>query len=179
MADALWSHEERLPALSGCKDECQAGTACSGCPPARRARAPRRRRGPHGFTMVELLLVLVILATLAAIVVPKFAGRSEQARVTAAATEISGVETALDAFEVDNGYYPKGSDGLRFLVEEPSDAPSWRGPYLKKAVSVDPWQNPYIYECPGKHNPKGYDLMSTGPDGRVGGDDDITNWTQE
>lgn len=129
--------------------------------------------------MVELLLVLVILATLAAIVVPKFAGRSEQARVTAAATEISGVETALDAFEVDNGYYPKGNDGLRFLVEEPSDAPNWRGPYLKKTVSVDPWQNPYVYECPGKHNPKGYDLMSTGPDGRAGGDDDITNWTQE
>ena len=129
--------------------------------------------------MVELLLVLVILATLAAIVVPKVAGRSEQARVTAAATEMAGVETALDAFEVDNGYYPKGSDGLRFLVHEPSDAPSWRGPYLKKVISVDPWQNPYVYECPGKHNPKGYDLMSTGPDGRVGGDDDITNWTEE
>jgi len=116
---------------------------------------------------VELLLVLVILATLAAIVVPKFAGRSEQARVTAAQTEISGIEVALDAFEVDNGFYPQGDTGLAALMEQPKDATNWRGPYLKKAVGLDPWHNPYIYECPGRHNTKGYDLMSPGPDGRV------------
>jgi general secretion pathway protein G len=133
----------------------------------------RRRRS---FTMVELLLVLVILAVLAAIVVPKFAGRSEQARITAAKTEISGVETALDAFEVDNGYYPQGDNGLLQLTEKPSDTANWKGPYLKKPIFNDPWQRPYIYTCPGKYNVSGFDLMSMGPDGKAGGNDDICNW---
>jgi general secretion pathway protein G len=132
----------------------------------------------HGFTMVELLLVLVILATLAAIVVPKFAGRSKQAKITAAATEIASIEVALDAFEVDNSFYPEGADALRQLVERPNDAANWRGPYLKKAVTNDPWGNPYVYEFPGKHNAEGYDLSSPGPDGKDGGGDDITNWNE-
>ena len=142
----------------------------------RRNRLSLRFADRRAFTMVELLLVLVILATLAAIVVPKFAGRSEQARETAAQTQISNLEVALDAFEVDNGYYPKGSDGLIELLQEPSDATNWRGPYLKKALGNDPWGVPYIYESPGKYNQKGYDMMSCGPDKREGGDDDITNW---
>ena len=137
---------------------------------------PRRRTC---FTMVELLLVLAILATLAAIVVPKFTGRSEQARVTATKTEIASVELALDAFEVDNGFYPEGENGLLDLYEEPSDAPSWHGPYLKKPITNDPWGNPYTYTCPGTHNTRGYDLRSMGPDGRTGGDDDITNWVED
>lgn len=132
----------------------------------------------QGFTMVELLLVLVILATLAAIVVPKFAGRSKQAKITAAATEIASIEVALDAFEVDNAYYPEGAEALRQLLERPNEAPSWRGPYLKKAVTNDPWGNPYLYEFPGKHNADGYDLSSWGPDGKDGGGDDISNWTE-
>ncbi len=130
-----------------------------------------RRLVRSSFTMVELLLVLVILATLAAIVVPKFSGRSTQAKITAAQTEISSVELALDAFEVDNGYYPEGTDALLQLVERPADAANWRGPYLKKAVVNDPWGNPYVYECPGRNHPEGYDLYSLGPDGKVGGDD--------
>lgn len=134
-----------------------------------------RRRGTGGFTLIELLLVLVILGILAAIVVPKFAGRTEQARVTAAKTDISSLGTALDAFEVDNGYYPKGKNGLQDLVEQPRDAQSWHGPYIKD-LPKDPWGNEYIYECPGRNNPSSYDLMSMGPDLRVGGDDDITNW---
>lgn len=128
--------------------------------------------------MVELLLVLVILAILAAIVVPKFTGRSEQARITAARTQIASFETSLDAFEVDNGYYPKGSSGLQELVEQPDTAKNWHGPYMKE-IPLDPWGNAYIYECPGKRNPRGYDLMSMGPDGRVGGSDDITNWKEK
>lgn len=139
------------------------------------SRLPQRRR----FTMVELLLVLVILATLAAIVVPKVAGRSEQARVTAATTEIAMIETALDAFEVDNGFYPQGNDALVQLVEKPADATNWRGPYLKKAVGNDPWQHPYVYECPGRNNADGYDLSSSGPDGKSGTSDDITNWKKQ
>lgn len=128
-----------------------------------------------GFTLVEMLLVLVILATLAAIVVPKFAGRSEQAKETAAQTQIANFEIVLDAFEVDNGFYPKGSDGLDDLVEEPSNAKNWRGPYMKE-IPNDPWENEYVYENPGKHNSNGYDLYSMGPDGRSGTEDDITNW---
>jgi general secretion pathway protein G len=134
-----------------------------------------RRRG-SGFTLIELLLVLVILGILAAIVVPKFSGRTEQARITAAQTQISTFGTALDAFEVDMGYYPKGKDGLSDLVQPPRDGQNWKGPYLKNEIPLDPWQNPYVYEYPGKRNAKSYDLLSMGPDGRVGGDDDVTNW---
>lgn len=138
----------------------------------------RRRRYRRRFTMVELLLVLVILATLAAVVVPKFTGRSKQAKVTAAQTEIAAIEVALDAFEVDNGFYPEGSDALRQLVDRPTESTSWRGPYLKKAVTTDPWGNPYVYAFPGQHHADGYDLSSWGPDGKSGGDDDICNWDE-
>lgn len=136
-------------------------------------------RNARAFTLVEMLLVLVILGTLAAIVVPKFAGRTEQAKVTAAATEISSLETALDSFEVDNGYFPAGEDGLIDLVQEPNDTQNWHGPYLSKMITADPWGNPYIYESPGRNNENSYDIMSMGRDGRVGGDDDITNWDVE
>ena len=137
-----------------------------------------RRGQQRGFTLIELLLVLVILGVLAAIVVPKFAGRTEQARLTAAQTQISSFSTALDAFEVDNGYYPKGRNGLIDLVQQPRDAQNWHGPYLKD-IPKDPWQNDYIYECPGRHNIGSYDLMSMGPNGRSGDEDDITNWQQK
>lgn len=122
--------------------------------------------------------MLVILGILAAIVVPKFSGRTEQARITAAQTQISSFSTALDAYEVDNGKYPQGRNGLQDLVTQPRDAQNWRGPYVKD-IPKDPWNNDYIYEAPGKNNQSGYDLMSMGPDGRSGGDDDITNWTQK
>ncbi|HQB16117.1 MAG TPA: type II secretion system major pseudopilin GspG [Verrucomicrobiota bacterium] len=140
----------------------------------------KRRARRAGFTLIELLLVLVILGVLAAIVVPKFAGRTEQARITAAQTQIATFATALDAFEVDNGYYPRGKDGLADLITAPRDAQNWKGPYLRgDTVPLDPWGNAYVYECPGRYNTSGYDLMSLGPDGREGGDDDITNWTQK
>jgi len=136
--------------------------------------APARLR-QRGFTLIELLLVLVILGVLAAIVVPKFSGRTEQARVTAAKSQIATFGTALDAFEVDNGFYPKGKDGLNELIRQPGNTPNWRGPYLKGQIPNDPWGQPYVYECPGKRNPTSYDLMSMGPDGRNGGEDDLTN----
>ena len=132
-----------------------------------------------GFTLVELLLVLVILGTLAAIVIPKFAGRTEQAREAAARTQISILEGALDAYETDCGSYPQGSDGLNALRTQPSNVQGWRGPYLKQDIPLYPWGNAYIYECPGKQNENGYDIMSSGADGQSGTADDINNWTQK
>jgi general secretion pathway protein G len=131
----------------------------------------------QAFTLIELLLVLVILGILAAIVVPKFSGRTEQARITAAKTQIATFKTALDAFEVDNGYYPRGNDGLQELIHQPSNAQNWRGPYLDATeIPLDPWGNPYVFESPGRQLQSAYDLMSMGPDGKLGGEDDITNW---
>ena len=132
------------------------------------------RRG-GGFTLIELLLVLVILGILAAIVVPKFTGRTEQARITAAVTQISSFSTALNTFELDNGGFPKGANGLISLVQKPNDAQNWHGPYLD-SIPKDPWGNDYVYECPGRHNQSGYDITSAGPDGKLNTDDDIANW---
>ena len=131
-------------------------------------------RSRRGFTLVEMLLVLVILATLAAIVLPKLTGTSQRARVTAVQTQIGAFKTALDAFEVDNGYYPKGKNGLMDLVQRPRDAANWHGPYLEKSP-LDPWGNPYNYQCPGTHNSgEGqFDLWSGGSDGRA---EDLNNW---
>ena len=132
----------------------------------------------RGFTLIELLLVLVILGVLAAIVVPKFSGRTEQARRTAAVSQIATFGTALDAYEVDMGAYPQGKSGLAALVQQPREGTGWRGPYMQKEIPLDPWGNAYIYECPGKQNATGYDLSSMGLDARAGTDDDITNWQQ-
>ena len=133
----------------------------------------RNRRG--AFTLVEMLLVVTIIGILAALVIPKIVGRSQQARITAAQTDINGgIKTALDAFEVDNGFFPKS---LQDLLQQPSTARNWHGPYLDK-LPVDPWGNPYIYYYPGKHNPNSYDLLSVGPDGKEGTDDDIVNWSK-
>jgi general secretion pathway protein G len=136
------------------------------------------RAGRHAFTLVEMLLVLVILATLAAIVIPKLAGRGQQAKETAAHTQISAFEQSLDAFEIDTGSYPTGNNGLNALVDPPANVQNWKGPYLKNIPS-DPWGQAYVYTFPGKNNPGSYDLVSGGPDMRVGSEDDINNWSQK
>jgi len=133
-----------------------------------RVRSSARR----AFTLIELLLVMVILAILAAVVVPKFTGRTEDARIKAAKAEISGVKTALDTFEIDNGRYPTTDEGLNALVTRPGDLPNWKADGYLPKVPTDPWGHSYIYRSPGA-NGQGFDLLSAGPDGQEGGSDDV------
>lgn len=136
-------------------------------------------RNELGFTLVEMLLVLVILAALAAVVVPKFAGRSQQAKETAAKSQVSNMEIAIDSYEVDMGEFPRSGNNLAELINQPSgnNVNAWQGPYMKKgAIPQDPWGQDYIYVFPGKNNVGSYDLYSIGPDGKSGTEDDITNW---
>ena len=139
-------------------------------------------RRNDGFTLVEILLVVVIITILAAVAVPRFVGRGEQARVAAAQSDVSSnIAVALDMFEVDNGFYPTTNQGLAALVEKPTSAPTpqrWNGPYLKGGLPKDPWRRSYVYRCPGNEK-RDYDLLSLGPDGVEGTEDDITNWESE
>lgn len=130
-----------------------------------------------GFTLIELMLVVIILGILVAMVVPRLAGRGEEARMKAAKTDIlSNIALALDLYELDNGRYP---EKLEDLLKDPGEAkvPNWNGPYLKRKA-IDPWGKEYNYRLPGQHN-NDYDLYSYGADGAEGGGDDITNWEEE
>jgi general secretion pathway protein G len=134
---------------------------------------PRTR----AFTLVEMLLVLVILGTLAAIVVPAMMNRAEEARVKTTIAQISALRTALTTFEMDNGRFPSNRNGLQELVQRPGDAPDWRGPYLDPPyLPKDGWHREFAYECPGRNNPTSYDLSSSGRDGIFGTEDDIVSW---
>lgn len=140
------------------------------------------RRNVHqrrnAFTLIELLLVMVILVVLAAVVVPKFADRSKQARENAAKADIAAISTALDAFEIDNGRYPTSEEGLGSLIANPGNLPNWHGPYISKSgTPTDPWGTPYNYQYPGSHKQNSFDLYSYGADLREG-NDDFTNWDQ-
>lgn len=127
--------------------------------------------------MLELLVVMVIIGLLAGYVGPRFFSQIGKSEVKAARAQIDGLEKALDQFRLDNGRYPTTEEGLKALVERPSTTSKWSGPYLKKAVPLDPWERPYIYKAPGEHGE--YDLSSLGKDGQAGGTEeaaDITNW---
>lgn len=136
-----------------------------------------------GFTLIEIMLVVIIIGILASLIMPNFTGKATQAKIASAKTDINGsLSTVLDMYELDSGFFPSTEQGLKALLEKPESQPepkNWRGPYLKKKQGIkDPWGNDYIYESPGKNN-KDYDLSSSGPDGVAGNDDDITNWDSE
>ncbi len=134
-------------------------------------------RNYRGFTLVELMLVVIIIGILVGMVAPRLTGRSQQARIAAVQADINAhLSAAMDLFELDNGRYPTTAEGLEALRSAPSGVPRWKGPYLKRPIPKDPWGRPYAYRAPGQHNKEDYDLISFGPDGIEGNKDDITNW---
>ena len=133
-----------------------------------------------GFTLMELLIVVVIIGILASVILPNFLGRTEQARRTRARTEIeSTLALALDMFAADTGFYPSSEQGLTALINASDELGGWQGPYIAQKSQrdfKDPWGRSYQYECPGQHNTQSYDLWSLGKDGQAGTDDDIKNF---
>ncbi len=128
-----------------------------------------------GFTLIELMLVVIIIGALVAMVMPRLTGRSEQARVAAAKADVSAnIATALKLYELDNGNFPSTSEGLQALLGKPGGANNWNGPYIEKKP-IDPWGREYKYVSPGVHRPHDYDLSSLGKDGQESADD-VTNW---
>ncbi len=142
--------------------------------------AARARAGHAGFTLIEIMVVVIIIGLLAAVVVPQFLGRVDDARVAKAKQDIQAMQTALTMFKLDNYVYPTTEMGLKALAQKPdaSTIKNWRsGGYLQK-VNKDPWKNDYVYVSPGTHGGD-YDLYSMGADGQVGGEGsgaDIGNW---
>jgi general secretion pathway protein G len=131
------------------------------------------RTKEKGFTLIEILLVVIIIGILVSLVAPRLAGRSEEARLQAAKADIDGgMALGLDMYELDNGKFPTK---LEDLVKKSSDSINWKGPYLKKGLSKDPWGSAYIYRYPGARHPEGYDLSSPGPDKQDATQDDIAN----
>ena len=145
----------------------------------------RRRLHNSGFTLIELMVVIIILGILAGLIVPRIMGRPEEARRMKARVQIESIETALKLYKLDNGYYPTTEQGLQALVQPPSVGrlpKKWReGGYLEKGkVPTDPWGNEYVYLSPGIHHD--FDLTSYGADGQPGGEDndqDVNNWELE
>jgi general secretion pathway protein G len=136
-----------------------------------------RRSSSPGFTLLELLVVMVIIGLLAAYVGPQYFSQLGKSEVKAAQAQLSALQKALDTYRIDCGHYPTTEQGLAALVTRPQNEPKWSGPYLQKAVPPDPWGNPYNYKAPGEHGE--YDLFSLGKDGQPGGTGeaaDITSW---
>lgn len=135
-----------------------------------------------GFTLIELLVVIVIISVIAALVGPAVFKKVGRSKRVGAQTQIEIFGVALDNYRLDNGRYPTTDQGLEALRKKPPTTPipeKWDGPYLKKEVPLDPWGNPYVYYCPGKVDPEGYDLISYGEDGQEGGEGeagDIVSW---
>lgn len=135
------------------------------------------RRTGSGFTLLELLVVMVIIGLLAGYVGPKYFSQVGKSQVKAARAQIDALEKALDQYRLDTGRYPGMEQGLAALVARPANEPKWDGPYLKKNVPADPWGNAFVYKIPGEHGE--FDLLSLGKDGQPGGTGeaaDVINW---
>jgi general secretion pathway protein G len=142
-----------------------------------RVRRPLRR----AFTLIEILVVIVVIAILATLVAPNVFQHVGTAKATTAKSQIEMMSSALDAYRLDTGSYPNTAQGLQALQELPTIDPptNWRGPYLRKAVPLDPWGHAYVFVSPGEVNVKGFDLLSYGADGKLGGegeDSDVVSW---
>lgn len=151
-----------------------------GSRPSRRTHAAASTRA--GFTLIEILVVVAVLSVLAALVAPNVFGHLGTAKDAAARSQMEMLGAALDAYRLDNGRYPTTQQGLEALRTEPSIDPrprNWNGPYLRRAVPLDPWDFEYVYVSPGEENPNAYDLISYGADGEPGGEgenQDIRSW---
>ena len=147
-----------------------------------RVHAPVRSSAHSGFTLIEILVVITVIAILAGLVAPEVFRNVGDARTTAAKAQMESISLALDTYRLDNLNYPSTAQGLAALNAAPTGDPvpaGWRGPYMRRGVPNDPWGRPYIYRNPGTANPNGYDLLTYGRDGVAGGngeDADITSW---
>jgi|SRR5262245_27528912 len=140
-------------------------------------RSSRRLRDERGFTLIEMIVVVIILGLLTALVLPQYIKQGEKATAKSAKIQIESFGVALDTFRLDVGRYPNTQEGLQALVQKPGGVDRWDGPYLKKEVPLDPWGKPYVYKSPGDHG--AYDIISYGADGVPGGEDtnrDVTSW---
>jgi len=155
----------------------------------RQLYSKRQARTRSAFTLIEIMVVVAILGILASVLVLKLKGRTDDAKVSVAKSDIATMVTALEQFQMDMGRYPATEEGLTALLQAPAEedtdtgaSGTWKGPYLSK-MPTDPWKRAYVYECPGTVNTDGYDLLSYGKDGAEGGEDvdpynaDIKSWT--
>jgi general secretion pathway protein G len=141
------------------------------------ARAAGQGWPACGFTLLELLVVMVIIGLLAGYVAPKFFSQVDKSEVKTAQAQIAAFDKAIAHFRLDTGHFPTSEQGLEALFTRPANETKWDGPYLDKRVPLDPWGNAYVYKFPGEH--RDYDLLSFGKDGRPGGEAsnaDLTNW---
>ena len=135
-----------------------------------------------GFTLVEILVVIIVIAMLATLVAPSVFQHVDEAKASTAKAQIEMLSAALDAYRLDNDRYPTTDQGLAALRAAPTASPAprrWRGPYLRRELPVDPWGKPYVFRSPGTVNPESFDLLTLGRDGREGGqgeDADVTSW---
>lgn len=138
-----------------------------------------QKKTSDAFTLIEIMVVVVILGILAATIIPQFMGTTQDAKISAAKSQIAELESALERFYVHMDRYPTAEEGLKVLVDAPAGADQkWRGPYVKQ-LRNDPWGNPFQYVLPGTHNPSSFDIWSRGSDGADGGEGDaadLGNW---